>query len=211
MNNSTRAQRRATSPDGSDTRLALLVATRDCVREHGAAGATSRLIVEKAGANLGAITYYFGSKDQLVDEALFGELRSRLDPVMVGLESQGPAPARLLNVQQLVVEFEKSADDVPIYLSALMHSAEAGATDNRGREVITKLRERLSVVIAQLKEEGVVATWVAPAAMASLLVAAANGIALQSRLDPEGPKLVELASQLASLLLAASAPGSSDQ
>ena len=166
---------------------------------------TSRLIAGAAGVNLGSITYYFGSKDELLAEALFGELSTRVAPVMDTLEGDDPAPARLLSaVQGLIAEFESSAADVPVYLNALVLSTEPGPLADRARALLADLQQRLASVIAQLKADGVIAAWVDPGPMASLLIAAANGIALQTQLDPDGPAAAQLAGQLASLLLAAS-------
>lgn len=175
------------------------------MRDHGLAKATSRLIAGTADVNLGAITYYFGSKDDLLAEALFGELSARIEPVMATLEGNDPAPGRLLRaVQELITEFERSAPDVPVYLNALVHSTEPGPLADRARTLLSDLHDRLAAVIAQLKADGVIAGWVDPPVMASLLVATGNGIALQTQLDPEGPSAAQLAAQLSGLLLAAS-------
>ena len=205
MKDAPTGRRRATDPSDSETRQALLTAGRACVREHGLAKTTSRLIAAAAGANLGSITYYFGSKDELVAEALFGELSARIAPVMDTLEGDDPAPSRLLGaVQELIAEFENSAPDVPVYLNALVLSTEAGPLADRARALLSDLQERLASVITQLKVDGVIAAWVDPGAMASLLIATGNGIALQTQLDPDGSTAAELAGQLAGLLLAAS-------
>ena len=210
MNSEAMGQRRARGARESDVRLALLEATRACVRDHGIAKTTSRLIAATAEVNLGAITYYFGSKDDLLGEALFGELENRLAPVMERLEDSGdPASARLLGaVQVLVAEFERSSEEVSVYLNALILSTEPGPLAARSQAMLAELRTKLAGVIAQLKSEGVIAAWVEPAAMASLLVATGNGIALQSQLEPEEATVSELAGQLVGLLLAAAAePG----
>jgi AcrR family transcriptional regulator/mRNA-degrading endonuclease toxin of MazEF toxin-antitoxin module len=55
---------------GKDARSRLLEATIRTVQERGRGGATAREIARAAEANLGAIVYYFGSKDELVDQAL---------------------------------------------------------------------------------------------------------------------------------------------
>lgn len=212
MNDATTGQRRASRPSDSETRLALLAAGRDCVREHGLAKTTSRLIAGAAGVNLGSITYYFGSKEALLAEALFGELSTRITPVMATLEGDDPAPNRLLSaVQELIAEFESSAQDVPVYLNALLLSTEPGPLADRAQALLSDLHERLASVIARLKADGVIAAWVQPDAMASLLLAAGNGVALQTQLDPEGPTAAEIAGQLAGLLLAASAGPPADE
>ena len=175
------------------------------MREYGLAKTTSRLIAGAADVNLGSITYYFGSKEDLLAEALFGELSARLAPVLDTLESDDPAPSRLLRaVQDLITEFESSAPDVPVYLNALVLSTEPGPLADRARALLSDLHARLALVISQLKADGVIAEWVDPEAMASLLIATGNGIALQTQLDPEGSTAAQLAAQLAGLLLAAS-------
>src|SRR6476646_4934289 len=97
-----------TEPKGG-TREHLLDAARSCVREKGIAGATSREITRTAGANLAAITYHFGSKDELIAEALFGELERRVTPALAVLATEGePAQLMLLAVQELMAAFERS-------------------------------------------------------------------------------------------------------
>src|SRR5262245_7221419 len=66
----TTSQRRSKGQRDHGVRDRLVDATRACVRARGVADTSSRLIAETADANLGAITYYFGSKDELVAAAL---------------------------------------------------------------------------------------------------------------------------------------------
>lgn len=206
--NSARQQRRSVGSGDSPTRDALVEAARTCIREHGVAGSTSRLIAATADANLGAITYYFGSKDELVAEVLLGELSARLTPAVVTLEDPDtPATARLLDaMRDLVVEFESVGDEASVYLDALMLVATPGTHGERAGELLVGLQARLAEVISELRAAGVIASWVDAEAMASLLFATGNGIALQSRLNPGGPSVASQAGQLAGLLLAAASP-----
>jgi len=68
---------RPAADDATDTRLALLDAAERLFSEHGVEATSVREIVKAAGANLGAITYHFGSKDQLA-LAVFSR---RLEPL----------------------------------------------------------------------------------------------------------------------------------
>ncbi len=64
-----------------DTRGRLLAAARNAFAERGFAAASVREITAAADANLGAITYHFGSKQGLYDavlESVFGSLRERV-------------------------------------------------------------------------------------------------------------------------------------
>ncbi len=89
-----------------------------------------------------------------------------------------------------------------------MLATEPGPFAERSGAMLRHLEEELSDVISHLKQQGVIPAWVEPEAMASLLIAAANGMALQSQLAPDGPDVSTLAGQFAGLLLAAStAPG----
>lgn len=49
----------------------LLIAARRCLLDRGYAATTVRDLVEESGANQASINYHFGSKDQLLNRALF--------------------------------------------------------------------------------------------------------------------------------------------
>jgi AcrR family transcriptional regulator len=186
------------------TRDDLLDAARTTVRRHGLAGATSRQITGEAGANLGAITYHFGSKDDLIAEALFGELERRVAPALALLEGDDPPELRLLAVVgALSEEFERTRDDTLVYLEALLLAARDDRYRRQALGVYSSLRRQLADTIGQLVEGAQVPAWVDPDATAALIVAVANGIALQSVLDPSGPDHRAMSAAFAQLLLAA--------
>jgi AcrR family transcriptional regulator len=56
--------------DGQSTRTALLAAARDLFARDGYDGTSIRAITARAGANLGAVTYHFGSKERLYTAVL---------------------------------------------------------------------------------------------------------------------------------------------
>ena len=60
-----------------ETRTRILDAAEELFMQHGFGGTSMRLLTAKAGANLAAVNYHFGSKDALI-EAVF---RRRLDPM----------------------------------------------------------------------------------------------------------------------------------
>src|SRR5438132_7521965 len=67
---------RAVKPQ-HETRTRILDAAEELFMLHGFEGTSMRLLTAKAGVNLAAVNYHFGSKDALI-EAVF---RRRLDPM----------------------------------------------------------------------------------------------------------------------------------
>src|SRR5471032_1898090 len=70
---------RAVKPQ-HETRRRILEAAEELFMQHGFEGASMRLLTTKAGVNLAAVNYHFGSKDALI-EAVF---QRRLDPMNTG-------------------------------------------------------------------------------------------------------------------------------
>jgi TetR/AcrR family transcriptional regulator, regulator of cefoperazone and chloramphenicol sensitivity len=63
------------------TQEAILLATIDCINESGIEHLTTRMIAEKAGANIAAINYYFRTKEVLVNQALEITIKHMLEDV----------------------------------------------------------------------------------------------------------------------------------
>lgn len=196
------SQRRARG-GGEEVRARLREAARGCVAERGIAGATSREITERAGVNLASITYYYGSKDELLADALFDDLESRITPALAPLDGAGPAAERMLaTVQLLLAELDRSRSELGVHIEALVHATRDPVYGQRAAALLGRLRDRLAALLAELQGSGVVPAWVDPAPMASLIMATAHGIVLQAQLDPEGPDHAAMSAQFALLLLA---------
>lgn len=91
---------RAVKPQ-HETRTRILDAAEELFMLHGFEGTSMRLLTAKAGVNLAAVNYHFGSKDALI-EAVF---RRRLDPMNVArtaeldkleAESRAPSPEAII-------------------------------------------------------------------------------------------------------------------
>lgn len=188
----------------NDTRQRLLDATRRCVRHQGLAGTTSRDITTEADANLAAITYHFGSKDDLVAEALLAGLREWLDPALRALtEADDPATGMLTAVQTLIATFDQHREEAPAHLEALVQAPRLPALHEGLLELWRDLRAHLSAQLAAMQAEGLLPDWLNPEPMAALLVAVANGVVLQATVDADGPTVDAMAGQFAGLLLSA--------
>ncbi len=189
------------------TRERLLHAAWRCLTDAGLAGATSRAITTAAGANLGAITYYFGSKDALLAEAIGAAIERLITPAVEALQDETVEPvARVLNaVNHLEAAYAGSARDAPAYLEVLLQSRRMPLVRERIVALLTRFRAVLAEQMAEQQGEGFLPAWVEPDAMAGLLLAVADGVVLQTSIDPDGPSYRAMAAQLAQLLIASRA------
>jgi AcrR family transcriptional regulator len=193
----------------NDTPGRLIEATRACINDRGVAATTSRDIAAAAEANLGAITYHFGSKDQLVADALLATLREWLEPTLAVLRDDSePTTRTMLAIQTLLTTFESRRHEVGVYLEALVHAQRDDAVRAGLIELWNELGELASTHVSDMKERGEIPAWVDPNAMGSVLIGVANGLLLQVRIDPAGPSLPTMAGQFGSLLLEARQPPS---
>jgi AcrR family transcriptional regulator len=195
-------QRRSKDARSTGTRDRLLAAAREVLASRGVAGATSREITDTAEANLASITYHFGSKDELVAAALLAEIEELVEPALLALEDDTDPTARLLEAVQLLFQtFATKRQRVPLYFEAV--AAELRSGHGSTGTLLAKVRARLATVIESLQHQGAISAWVDPDSMSALIVASAQGLVLQSALDPTGPSAEQQASQFARLLLEA--------
>jgi AcrR family transcriptional regulator len=187
----------------TETATRLLDSTRACIAEGGISAATSREIAAAAGTNLQAIT----SKDRLVARALVETVREWVSPALDVMREPGdPATQMLAAMQALTSHFEQRRADAPALLEALVAAPRLPELRTAVLDLWSGLRAELAGHIATLKADGHLASWVEPTAMATLLIAVANGLVLQVTVDRLGPSMPDLAAQFAGLLLEARSP-----
>ena len=188
------------------TRDRLLQAALEVLQESGVAGATSRQIAAAAGTNLQAITYHFGSKDELVAQALVQAVRSWVEPARRALDglTADPVGHLIRAVWELQSSLAAAAPLVPAYLEALALAPRNADFRQQIAVLLRDLRTDLTASIEELQAAGYLAGWVDPAAMAALIVAAADGTAVHLTVDPGGIDLDGVIAQVVPLLTAAS-------
>lgn len=196
-------RRRVDGP--ADTRQRLLDAAVAALRTHGTSGLTSREIAREAGVNLQAITYHFGSKDALVAEALTGLVRDRLEPVRTALETSGDPAERLFGaLATIATSFTADRSDLEAYADAVAASSTNEALARALGELHAEMVDYLAALVRDVQAGGYVQDWVDPQAMASLLVAIGDGVAMQAHYGD--PDVAGVLDQVAMLLLAARNP-----
>ncbi len=84
-------------PKERETRRRIIDATIEVIEQRGIASLTVRAIARKAGVNIAAINYYFGSKEQLLDSALLLTLDNAFADPLREFPSHGHTREELLS------------------------------------------------------------------------------------------------------------------
>ena len=103
----------AAGPAGEGTPAALLAAARELFAQQGYEGASVRAITSAAGANLGAITYHFGSKRALYDLVVEMCVSPLVGRVEAALSGRGPVLDRLEGVVRAYFDHFVENPDLP--------------------------------------------------------------------------------------------------
>jgi AcrR family transcriptional regulator len=177
-------------------RTRLLQAARTLLREREYGNISARDLVAASGTNLGSIGYHFGSKEALLNEAIGLALEDWAQAIgdAIRVDAGGGLPALMASSMRAVLDEHESIR--PYYLAFI----EALARSARSPE----LREQLAAHYRRQRER--VAGWIVEALgddaiaaanarhLASMLLATADGMLIQSFVDPDdAPGSQELA------------------
>ncbi len=200
----TAPRRRSTGARRTGAAERLLAATRTLLARDGYDAVTSRAIAAESGENLAAITYHFGSKDELVALALVASCRELLDPVLAVLRAEDTPAGKLASTIVALDElFRSSREERIAYVEALSAARRWERVSDELRAMWNEVRNVLTAVIEQQRDDGLVPAWTDATALADLFLSTANGILATTAVDPGHTESSVVASQLATLLLAA--------
>jgi len=136
------------------TAAALLVAARSLFAQHGFEGASVRAITAEAAANLGAITYHFGSKSALYEAVL----RSVMVPLRerIGAAANGPGTPlqRVEAVVRALFDYLYENADVPRLM--MQQLASTRAIPEAVLQTVEGNISELASVIAEGQSEGLI-------------------------------------------------------
>lgn len=100
------------------TRQALLASARELFAKYGYSGTSIKQITLAAKANLGAVTYHFGTKDKLYDEVL----RSLVGPLLEAVRDAAAKPGRpIVRIEACVRAYFHYVYEHPEGLAIMTH------------------------------------------------------------------------------------------
>jgi AcrR family transcriptional regulator len=162
----------------------IIAVMRDSVATRGAAGSTFDHVARAAGVSRGLLHYYFGSKERLLVEVVRQDCDERIRAMDERLAGAASADEVM---QALVIGLEEFLGEprtqAVIYemLSASRHSEEIRA---ELAELYRRWREHMAAALREKEGEGVVTLQARPEAVASMLLALADGFGIQAITDP---------------------------
>lgn len=188
----------------------LLSAARRLIEEKGYAHITARDLVAESGTNLASIGYHFGSKAALLNAAIaasFDDWAEQLadlvmsDPDATPMQRAGATWAASLG------ELPGRRPVLQSYIESLSQAVRVPELRSQLAAHYVQARSRVAELVARSLGDGTQPDDPRCRAVASLVIAACDGLAVQWLLDPDdAPSAQDLAEGLHTVL-AASLPG----
>jgi AcrR family transcriptional regulator len=138
----------------TDTADMLITTARRLFTRHGYEGASVRAITAEAGANLGAITYHFGSKRELYDRVVESVVRPLAERVEAAATSDAPVLDRVEAVVRAYFSFLAEHPELPQLM--LQELVLAGDPPAVVAQPLKRVHGALTRLIAEGQETGVV-------------------------------------------------------
>ena len=169
----------------ADKSARIVDAMRTSVAQRGVAGSTFENVAREAGVSRGLLHYYFGSKEQLLVEVC----RRDCDLRMAVLDEQlSHAQTAEDFVSMLVVALEdlvrEESDFFTVIFELFMLSRRNEEIAAEFAELTRRTREHVAQVLAAKQDEGVLRLAGEPGAVADVLFALGDGIAMRMLAEP---------------------------
>jgi AcrR family transcriptional regulator len=177
----------ATPRELSRDKASLIVeAMRASVAARGIAGSTFDLVAREAGVSRGLLHYYFGTKERLLVEVVRRDTEIRMAALDEALADAHTADdfidALVRSLEDLV---EHDPEFVTLWFELFTVSRRNQEIGAEVAELTRRTREHVAEVFEAKQREGVLRLHDEPDAVATILFALADGIAMRMLLEPE--------------------------
>ncbi len=187
----------------------LLTAARRLLEERGYAHITARDLVAASDTNLASIGYHFGSKAALLNAAIEAAFSDWAEQLAAFVMSDPEATPLQRASATWVASLDGMAQRQPIlqaYIEALAQALRVPELREQLAGHYRRARAMVAALVAQSLDDGSDADDPRCRAVATLVIAACDGLALQAVLDPESsPSADDLMAGLATVWAASAA------
>jgi AcrR family transcriptional regulator len=180
------AKPRTTRDLAGDKAHRIVDAMRASVGRRGAAGATFDHVAREAGVSRGLLHYYFGTKERLLAEVVRRDTEIRMAALDEALADAHTADdfidALVRSLEDLV---EHDPEFVTLWFELFTASRRNQEIGAEVAELTRRTREHVAEVFEAKQREGVLRLHDEPDAVATILFALADGIAMRMLLEPD--------------------------
>jgi AcrR family transcriptional regulator len=170
----------------SEKALRIVEAMRTSVARRGTAGSTFDHVSREAGVSRGLLHYYFGTKEQLLVEAVRRDCELRMELLERQLSTAKTADDFIDLMAQNLRDTVREDPDLVILLFELFTLSRRNtdiAAEYAG--LISRTREQVAALLANAQREKILHLHAEPEAVADVLFSIADGFALRMLTQPE--------------------------
>jgi AcrR family transcriptional regulator len=164
----------------------IVDAMRRSVARRGSAGSTFDHVSREAGVSRGLLHYYFGTKEQLLVEAVRRDCELRLERLQARLATAKTADDYIdLMAQNLQETVDEDPDFVTLVFELFTLSRRNEDIAVEYAALMRRTREQVGSMLAAAEKEGVLRLHAEPEAVAEILFSLGDGLALRMLSEPD--------------------------
>jgi AcrR family transcriptional regulator len=184
----------------SDKAQRIIDAMRSSVARRGSAGSTFDHVSREAGVSRGLLHYYFGTKEQLLVEAVRRDCELRIERLQGELSLAQTAEDFIeLMVQGLQAAVREDPDFVTLVFELFTLGRRNEDIGVEYAALIRRSREQFAAMLAAADEEGVLRLNADAEAIADILFSMADGFALRLLSEPDRDFSASIAAGMAAV------------
>jgi len=164
----------------------IIEAMRSSVAKRGTAGSTFYRVSREAGVSRGLLHYYFGTKEQLLVEAVRRDCELRMERLQLQLAGAQTAEAFIdLAAEHLQQTVREDPDFVTLVFELFTLSRRNEDIAAEYSALMRSTRDQVAGMLAAAQQEGVLRLHASPEAVAEILFSLTDGFALRMLAEPE--------------------------
>ena len=177
---------RGARPLSGERAQRIVEAMRRSVAQHGTAGSTFERVAREAGVSRGLLHYYFGTKEQLLAEAVRRDCQLRLERLEQQLAGAQTAEDFIgLMAQHLQDMIREDPDFVTLLFELFTLSRRNDEIATEYANLMRTMREQVAGMLTVAQDEGVLRLHADPEAIAEILFSLGDGFALRMLTEPD--------------------------